>query len=282
MERLQGKVSIITGGASGIGAATAKLFSAEGSHVVIADIDVERGVRTADALGRNVTFREADVADESAVQDLVDFTLEQFGRIDCMFNNAGSPGRRDRIEDSEMATVQRELSVLFLSVLVGIKCIAPVMRRQKGGAIISTSSVAALHAGWGSHLYAAAKAAIVQLTRSVATELGEDFVRVNCICPGGIATPLLGKGMGFSPELAEAMSADLESYMQSWQPVPRTGQAADVAHAALFLASDEATFVNGHALTVDGGLTCGRRWSDTKESRNRRIAQFNKRYAPRR
>jgi NAD(P)-dependent dehydrogenase (short-subunit alcohol dehydrogenase family) len=138
------------------------------------------------------------------------------------------------------------------------------MKRQGGGSIISTASVAGLVAGYGPHVYSAAKAAVIQLTRTAAMELGEHNVRVNCICPGGIATPIFGKGLGMSPEDADAIVPQMKGILENLQPIKRSGLPDDIAQAALWLASDEATFVNGHALVVDGGLTGGRSWSESQ------------------
>jgi NAD(P)-dependent dehydrogenase (short-subunit alcohol dehydrogenase family) len=192
-----------------------------------------------------------------------------------MVNNAGMPGRRSPVAETDMALADRELAVLLRGTLSGMRHAAAAMVPQGRGVILSTASVAGLRSGWGSHVYSAAKAAVIHLTRTVAAELGEQNIRVNCICPGGIATPLLGKGMGHDADTAEAIAPSLHPYLATWQPIPRAGLAEDVARAALYLASDEAGFVNGHALVVDGGLTTGRGWSETKAARDRRIADFS-------
>jgi NAD(P)-dependent dehydrogenase (short-subunit alcohol dehydrogenase family) len=141
------------------------------------------------------------------------------------------------------------------------------MKRQGGGSIISTASVAGLRTGMGPHVYSAAKAAVIHLTRSVAMELGESGVRVNCICPGGIATPIFGKGLGLSAEQADATVPLMKGVLEHLQPLKRPGVPEDIAQAALWLASDEASFVNGHALVVDGGLIGGRLWSEVQQRR---------------
>jgi NAD(P)-dependent dehydrogenase (short-subunit alcohol dehydrogenase family) len=274
MNRMEGKVACITGAASGIGRASAEIFLRHGAHVVIADIDEARGAALMREWSGRAHFVRVDVRREDEIANAIGTALSEFGRLDCMFNNAGMPGRRGSIADTDAARLDDEMAVLFRSVLFGMKHAAPVMIAQRSGAIISTSSVAGLRTGWGSHVYSAAKAAIVQLTRTVAAELGEHNVRVNCICPGGIATPLLGKGMGLDADAAEAIVDDLKERLATWQPIPRAGLAEDVAHAALYLACDEAGFVNGHALVVDGGLTGGRGWSETLAARNRRITEM--------
>jgi NAD(P)-dependent dehydrogenase (short-subunit alcohol dehydrogenase family) len=148
-----------------------------------------------------------------------------------------------------------------------MKHAAPVMKRQGSGSIISTASVAGLRAGYGPHVYSAAKAAVVQLTRSVSMELSESGVRVNCICPGGIATPIFGKSVGLSPEAADQTVGIMKEALAALHPIGRSGLPDDIAHAALWLASDDSSFVNGHALVVDGGLIGGRKWSDQLSGR---------------
>jgi NAD(P)-dependent dehydrogenase (short-subunit alcohol dehydrogenase family) len=149
-------------------------------------------------------------------------------------------------------------------VFLGIKHAAPVMKRQGSGSIINTASVAGLRTGYGNHVYSATKAAVIQLTRSVAMELGESGVRVNCICPGFIATPLIGKARGLSQSDANKIVGEIEAAFENAQPIRRPGLPLDIARAALWLASDESSFVNGHALVVDGGVVGGRSWSDYK------------------
>ncbi|RPH85074.1 MAG: SDR family oxidoreductase, partial [Candidatus Rokuibacteriota bacterium] len=160
------------------------------------------------------------------------------------------------------------LGVLLRGVFLGLKHAAPVMQAQGSGSIISTASVAGMVTGLGPHVYSAAKAAVVHLTRSVAMELGEHNVRVNCICPGGIATPIFGKGLGLSIERAEAIVPLMKGVLENLQPIKRSGLPDDIAQAALWLASDDATFVNGHALVVDGGLIGGRSWSESQLRRS--------------
>ena len=278
--RLNGKTVVITGAASGIGRATAELFHRHGASVVVADLDEARGAEVAVSLVRaRAVFVRCDVTREDDVAALIAGAVDRFGRLDCMFNNAGIPGRRGPVAETGMERADMEMSVLFRSVLLGMKHAAPAMISQGSGVILSTSSVAGLRSGWGSHVYSAAKAAIIHLTRTVASELGEHNVRVNCICPGGVATPLLGKGMGFGADEAAELVSPLKASLATWQPIPRAGLAEDVAQAALYLASDEAGFVNGHTLVVDGGLTTGRGWTETNASRNRRIGDFKTRFA---
>jgi NAD(P)-dependent dehydrogenase (short-subunit alcohol dehydrogenase family) len=264
VSRLRGKVALITGGASGIGEATVRLFLGEGASVTIADIQDERGTRLAGELGERAAYIHTDVSRETDVEAAVAATVRRFGRLDCIFNNAGYGGVGGRIEAVSIAGFDETIGVLLRGVLLGMKHAAPVMKRQGGGSIISTASIAGLQAGFGPHVYSAAKAAVIQLTRTVAMELGEHNVRVNCICPGGIATPIFGKGLGMSAEDADAIVPMMKGILENLQPIKRSGLADDIAQAALWLASDDSTFVNGHALVVDGGLTGGRSWSESQ------------------
>jgi NAD(P)-dependent dehydrogenase (short-subunit alcohol dehydrogenase family) len=264
MSRLPNKVALVTGGGSGIGEATVRLFVAEGASVVIADIQDERGRRVAEELGARAAYVHADVSREPDVRAAVADTVRRFGRLDCIFNNAGYGGVGGRIEETSIAGFDETMGVLVRGVLLGMKHAAPVMKRQGGGSIISTASVAGLRTGFGPHVYSAAKAAVIHLTRTVATELGEHGIRVNCICPGAIATPIFGKGLGMSVEQADEIVPLLKGVLQNIQPIKRSGLPEDIAQAALWLASDESSFVNGHALVVDGGLVGGRSWSESQ------------------
>jgi NAD(P)-dependent dehydrogenase (short-subunit alcohol dehydrogenase family) len=264
VSRLAGKVALVTGGASGIGEATVRLFVAEGASVVIADLQDERGGRVAGELGARAAYAHADVSREADVQAAVEAAVRRFGRLDCIFNNAGYGGVGGRIAEIPVEGFDETLGVLLRGVFLGMKHAAPVMRRQGGGSIISTASIAGLRTGLGPHVYSAAKAAVIHLTRSVAMELGEHNIRVNCICPGGIATPIFGKGLGLSPERAEEIVPLMKGVLENLQPIKRAGLPEDIAQAALWLASDDSTFVNGHALVVDGGLSGGRSWSESQ------------------
>jgi NAD(P)-dependent dehydrogenase (short-subunit alcohol dehydrogenase family) len=269
MGRLDGKVAVITGGASGIGAATVRLFVQEGASVVIADILDERGLALARDLGGSAVFLHADVSREADVRDALARAVERFGRLDCLFNNAGYAGVAGPIEETPVDAFDEAVGVLLRGVLLGMKHAAPVMKRQGAGSIVSTASIAGLQAGYGPHVYSAAKAAVIHLTRSVAMELGGSGVRVNCICPGGIATPIFGKALGLSPEQADQTVGVMKLALAELQPIRRAGDPDDIARAALWLASDESSFVNGHALVVDGGLTGGRPWEEARSLRAR-------------
>jgi len=264
MGALDGKVSVITGGASGIGAATVRLFVSEGSTVVIADILDEQGEKLAAALAGAAVYQHTNVSKEEDIKAAIDRAVSRFGRLDCLFNNAGFGGVSGMIEETDTTQLDTTLAVLFCAVVLGIKHAAPLMKHQGSGSIISTASVAGLRAGFGPHIYSAAKAAVIHLTKSVAMELGESGVRVNCICPGGIVTPIFGRHLGLSEEaIAEKMPL-LNQALAMVQPIRRAGQPEDIARAALWLASDAASFVSGHALVVDGALSGGRGWSEAQ------------------
>ncbi|HVO07200.1 MAG TPA: glucose 1-dehydrogenase [Burkholderiaceae bacterium] len=276
MTRLQNKVAIVTGAASGIGEAIARRFVADGAQVVAADVQDARGQAIVASLGDAVSYCHCDVSREDDVGALVADASERFGRVDVMVNNAGSPGPTGPIEETDVDAFDAAIGVLLRSVFLGMKHVAPVMKRQGGGSIISTASVAGLRTGHGPHAYSAAKAAVIHLTHSVAMELGESGVRVNCICPGGIATPIFGKAFGFAPDAADRTVDVMKRALGTMQPLRRAGLPDDIANAAAWLASDESSFVNGHALVVDGGLIGGRLWSEGLQRREALEAAMRK------
>ena len=268
MGKLDGKVAVITGGASGIGHAAVRLFVEEGCRVVIADLQDDKGTALAEELGgKSASYLHVDVSREADVSGAIAHAVARFGRLDCVFNNAGAGGVTGPIAEIPAEGFDQTMGVLLRGVFLGMKHAAPVMKQQGGGSIISTASVAGLQAGFGPHVYSAAKAAVVHLTRSVAMELGESGVRVNCICPGGIATPIFGGAVGLAGAEADRIAEMMKTLLVARQPIQRAGLPEDIARAALWLASDDSAFVNGHALIVDGGLTGGRMWSVVQEQR---------------
>ena len=251
MAGLDGKVAVITGGASGMGRATALRFLTEGARVVVADLNDATGKEFLEAAAqdghqRDVRFIRTDVAEEADVAAMIGLAVSEFGRVDVVFNNAGIGGAFGPVTDLEVEDWDFTFNVLVRGVFLGIKHGARAMKRQgDGGSIISTASVAGLSGGAGPLCYSAAKAAVVNLTRAAAVELAPEKIRVNAICPGGILTPLIHRG---SPDAARPR-------LQQLQPWPEVGEGQHIAGAAFFLASDDSRFVTGEALVVDGGLT---------------------------
>jgi len=265
MGRLDGKVVVITGGSSGIGNASVRLFVKEGALVAFGDIQDELGIALAEELGPNAIYLHTDVRNESEIKALIDLAVERFGRLDCIFNNAGFPGVGGPIDEIPTDGFDVTMEIMFRSVFLGMKHAAPIMKEQGSGSIISTASVAGLRTGMGGHVYSSAKAAIIHLTRTVAMELGEFNIRVNCICPGGTATAIFGRGLGFEQEKADRFKEVIKMYLADMQPIKRVGLPEDIAKAALWLASDDSTFVSGHPLVVDGGLIGGRMPSQNQD-----------------
>lgn len=251
--KLEGKVAIITGGGSGMGLATAERFLAEGAKVVIADLRREEGEAIAKRLGEGACFAHCDVLSEDAIAATVALAQERFGGLDIMYNNAGYAGAEQSLEEMPVDGWDRTLAVMVRGPMLGIKHSAPAIRARGGGSILITASAAGMRGGLGNAAYAVAKAAVIMLMRHGASELAGDGIRVNAICPGYIATPIFGRAMGSSDEVANRMAPQLAQRFASIQPLPRAGVPNDIAEAALYLASDAAAFVTGIELVVDGG-----------------------------
>ena len=247
--RLEGKVAVVTGGASGIGEGTVRRFLEEGARCVIGDLQGERGSELARELGAETFFVRADVSDEAQVANLVSEAVAHFGRLDCMVNNAGILGAVGPIAQTETAAWQRTMDVLLNSVFYGIKHAARVMIAQRSGTIINTTSTAGLRAGLGPHAYTTAKHGVVGLTQSAATELGRHQIRVNAIAPGATVSALTAYvSTGDASALDEASRRIARKV-----PLGRPGYPQDIANAALYLASDESGWTNGAVLVVDAG-----------------------------
>jgi NAD(P)-dependent dehydrogenase (short-subunit alcohol dehydrogenase family) len=262
MGALDGRVAIVTGGASGIGARSVRLFVEQGARVVIGDMQEELGRSVADELRGSALFQRAEVSREDDIRALVARADEAFGRLDCIFNNAGFGGALGPVTETPVEEFDLTFAVLVRGVFLGMKHAAPLLCRQ-GGSVINTASVAGLVAGYSPHAYAAAKAAVIQLSRSVALELAPQRVRVNCICPGFIATPLALNSVGRPQTPTELEAA--KAGMANAQPIPRAGEPDDIAQMALWLASDASSFVTGQHFVVDGGFSAGRAWSEQPE-----------------
>ena len=257
MQSLKGKVAIVTGGVSGIGKGTVEAFVKAGAKVAIADLQDAKGARMAESLGDSVFYCRTDVACEDQVRQLVAHTVDKFGRLDCMFNNAGVGGVLGDLDEIDMQGFDETLGILLKGVFLGYKYAVPVMKAQKSGSIISTGSIAGLMGGFGPQVYSAAKAGVIHLAKSAALELAPYHVRSNAICPGAIATPIFGASFGLGRQVADKMIEPLKKHLASAQPMPRCGVPEDIAQTALFLASDASQFVTGQAIVVDGGLTSG-------------------------
>lgn len=250
--RLEGKVAVITGAASGIGAGTAERFVAEGARVVVADLQVEAGTALAASLGDAAVFAECNVTNEDQVAGAVDAAVAAFGRLDCMFNNAGVVGVVGPIAETSTQAWDETVDILLKGVFLGTKHAARVLIDQgEGGTIISTSSTAGVMGGLGPHCYTATKHAVRGLTKSVANELAQYQVRVNAISPGNTATAMTAAVGG-----ADHTDTDVAAErIAAGSPLGYSGFPEDIANAALYLASDEAKYVTGHTLVVDAGQT---------------------------
>ena len=249
--RLNGKVALVTGGASGIGEATVRRFVAEGARVVIADMQREPGQALAEELGTATRFALTNVTAEDDIAAAVALTMHEFGRLDVMFNNAGIVGAIGRIADTPVEDWDRTVAVLMRGVFLGIKHAARVMVPQGSGSIISTSSTAGILGGLGPHCYTACKHAVIGLTKSAASELGSSGVRVNAISPGSTVSPMTSAVITGDHTAIEATTKQIAATsLLGFAPIP-----ADIANAALYLASDESRAVTGHTLVVDVGAT---------------------------
>lgn len=252
-KRLKGKVAVITGAASGIGAGAAQRFKEEGASIIIADLQDEAGNAAADELGDSARFAHCDVTDEDQVAAAVDLAVSAFGRLDIMVNNAGVLGAVGPIAETPFETWDRTISILLHGVFLGMKHAARVMVPQKSGCILSMTSTAGVMGGLGPHAYTAAKHGVVGLTRSVATELAASNVRVNAVAPGWTVTALTSAAITGDPDGSDEATA----LMAEKASLGFAGLPVDIANALLYLASDEARFVTGHTLMADSGMTTG-------------------------
>ena len=252
--RLQDRVVMVTGGAAGIGRATAERFIEEGALVVIGDINEEVGQATVEALGDNAAFYKVDVADREQVQQWADAVAEEYGRIDVLVNNAGilRDNQLIKMKDGELVKQMPEadfdlvISVNLKAVFNCTQAVAPTMVKQGSGVILNASSVVGLDGNFGQTNYVATKSGIIGMTKVWARELGRYGVRVNAVAPGFIATEILAN-----------MPEKIIDGMKKRTPLGRMGQPEDIANAYLFLASDEASFISGTVLRVDGGIVVG-------------------------
>jgi NAD(P)-dependent dehydrogenase (short-subunit alcohol dehydrogenase family) len=276
--RLEGKVAVVTGGASGIGLAAVERFVEEGARVVLCDLSPDGGRELAqklgdagrlhysrrevggpndghaiaDRLGPQVRFAPCDVTDPRALGAALQLAVDEFGGLDVLYNNAGVGAPEGSIVDCPEEIFDRTIAVNLKAVWLGIKLAAPRIAERGGGSIINTASISGLVGLPGQGAYGAAKGGVVQLTRVAAMELAPSFVRVNSICPGGIVTPIIYQNPGLPQEIDRGA---VEAQMERTQPIPRAGRPLDIANTAVWLASDESSFVTGQSIAVDGGIT---------------------------
>ena len=250
---------LVTGGASGIGAATVRLFTERGYRVTIGDIQIDKGEGLADELGNAVSFSPLDVRNETDFERCIDDIVRAQGGLDCMVNNAAIAGVLGPVAEIPVQEFDISTEIILRSVFLGTKHAARVMQPRKRGAIVNTASIAGITGGWGPHVYNACKAGVVNFTRSVALELAEDGIRVNAVCPGVTETPILtgrrdDSWVGVVDKIRDAVS--------EWNPLNRIAQPSEIAEAIHWLASPAASFITGHILAVDGGLMAGRKWRE--------------------
>jgi NAD(P)-dependent dehydrogenase (short-subunit alcohol dehydrogenase family) len=266
MGALDGKTAIVTGGSSGIGERIVELFVEEGANVVVAARRQEEGQKLEKRLG--VRFIRTDVSSELDVKAMIDHAVKSFGRLDCLINNAAVPSPMVSITEIDVATIDQLLAINVRGVLLGIKHVAPVMLAQKSGSIVNVGSIAGLRGGVSGHIYSATKGAVHALSRSAAAELGEKGIRVNTLVPGAIVTGIFAKNAGVEGSKADKVNDFLKVAFATLQPVPRAGLPDDIARAAVYLASDASSFVNGQEIVVDGGMgSVTRGWTTTLTAR---------------
>ena len=260
MGMLDNKVAIVTGATSGIGERTAELFVSEGATILFTGRRKAEGETVARRLGKSASYVPADATSEADWQRVISLVMDRHGRIDALFNNAGGPAPTGGIEDISVEGFDGAMALLVRSVMLGMKHVAAIMKRQRSGSIINNGSVAAHAAGYSSSMvYSAAKAAVVHFTRCVAMELGEHGIRVNSVSPGAIATGIFAKALGMrDASKADALADRMASNFATIQPIPRSGIPDDIAQSVCWLASDRSTFINGEDVIVDGGLVRGR------------------------
>jgi NAD(P)-dependent dehydrogenase (short-subunit alcohol dehydrogenase family) len=257
---LAGKVAVVTGGASGLGAGIVERFLAEGATVVFGDIDVEQGQALADRHGAKVLFLPTDVAVTEQITRLIDTAVEKFGGLDVMVNNAGVSGKMHRsFLDDALDDFEAVMAINVKAVMAGTRDAARHMKATGGGSIINLTSIGGIQAGGGVMTYRASKAAVIHFTKCAAIELANYEIRVNCLAPGHIRTAIVAKSAhGMDAEKVAKFEAGIRATMRADRPLEREGTAADVAEAILFFAGDRSPYVTGTVLPVDGGTAAGK------------------------
>jgi len=258
--RFNGKVAVVTGGASGIGRATAFRLAEEGATVIVGDVDEGGGKDLADTSNGRIRFVRTDVTQENDLQALI-AEAERAGGPDILFNNAGAGGLRAKIDEIDAAGWDRTMDLLLRSVALGIRHAAPLMAKKGGGAIVNTASVAALAAGAAPTAYSVAKAGVLHLTKLAAADLAKDRIRVNAVLPGFITTNIFASAVGLEGAVRDQANAMIHGIAKGAQPIGRAGQPEDIAAAVAFLASDDASFITGTHILIDGGMSVGPRHS---------------------
>jgi meso-butanediol dehydrogenase / (S,S)-butanediol dehydrogenase / diacetyl reductase len=246
MSKLDNKVSLITGAASGIGAATAKLFAAEGATVIVVDIDESNGRRVAEEIGTRGIFHKANVSEPLEVEAMVKLAVDRFGRLDVLHNNVAAAGAVAPVGDMPIETWQRAIALSLSGVFYGMRFALPQMVAQGGGVIVNTASVSGLAADYMLGAYNAAKAGVINLTRTAAIEYARKNIRVNAVCPGSVATPPLLRAIG---------EGEGRKLLEDHHPIGRIGLPDEIARVVLFLASEDSSFMTGSIVVADGGIS---------------------------
>ena len=264
--RFAGKTAVVTGAASGIGKATVLRLASEGATVIASDIDDEGGAELAATSNGKIIYKHCDVCSDYEIKALMDFAAEKTGGIDVLFNNAGAGGARETIDEVDAGGWDRTMDLLLRSVAMGIRHAVPHMIGRTGASIINTASVAALSTGMSPTAYAVAKAGVLHLTKLSAGDLAKHQIRVNAICPGFINTNIFTSSLELEGEKKDMAKGMIQAMSNHAQPVARGGKPEDIAGTVAFLASDDAAFINGTHILVDGGLLIGPRHSWDTES----------------
>lgn len=255
---LDGKVAIVTGGASGIGLGTTEVLIEYGAKVVVGDLQDEKGKALESRFGADtVRYCHCDVTKPEDLKNLMSTAETTFGGLDILFNNAGIGGPREGVEDLDFGEYDKIMDLLLKSVFMGTQFAIPLMKKRGGGVIINTSSVSAIEAGWAPITYSVAKAGVAHFSQMAAAELCKYNIRVNAIRPGLIATSIFGATLGMDRQVSDQMAEMIAQGAGSIQPAGRAGQPRDIAEMVAFLASDAASFITGESITVDGGITVG-------------------------
>jgi NAD(P)-dependent dehydrogenase (short-subunit alcohol dehydrogenase family) len=282
LDRLKGKVAVITGAASGIGLGTVELFVAEGAKVLACDIQDEAGRALEDRFPDDVAYQRCDVMQEADIEAAMAGAVARFGGLDVLFNNAGAGGSPNTIQEMTGEAWDFSQNLLLRSVALGIRYAIPHMIARGGGSIINTASIAGTQAGAGPIAYSVAKAGVIHLTRVAAAQVARDNIRINAICPGLILTNIFTASPDIPPAMREMIKAGMAQTAADAQPVPKSGLPADIADVCLFFASDQSSFVTGTHLLVDGGMHVGPRqaWDrDMQAERARMMTERREQFA---